>query len=184
MAEPSGERGPAVARDLFEVVYQELRRLASFHLNQEHIGHTLNPTALVHEAYLRLTRNSNQWSNKKQFFLAASEAMRHILVDHARYHSRQKRTGGKVRQYLPIELISAKQQPDLLDIHDAIEVLAVEQPEAAELVKLRYFAGLTLDEAAAILELTASTADRRWAFAKAWLFERLSNAEDVEQLES
>lgn len=176
MAEPPTTPESIGARDLFSTVYQELRRLASFHLTQERIGHTLNPTALVHEAYLRLTSSSPPWANRKQFFVAASEAMRHILVDHARYHARKKRTGGKVRQYLPIELLPSKQQPDLLAIHDAIAVLAETQPEAAELVKLRYFAGLTLDEAADVLELKPTTADRRWAFAKAWLFEHLSAA--------
>lgn len=175
MAEPQLKDAQPVARDLFATVYQELRRLASYHLERERTGHTLNPTALVHEAYLRLSTNSHQWTDRKQFFVAASEAMRHILVDHARYHACQKRAGGKVRSYLAVDLLPARQQPDLLAINDALELLAVEQPEAAELVKLRFFAGLTLHEAAQLLELKPTTADRRWAFAKAWLFAHLNS---------
>jgi RNA polymerase sigma factor (TIGR02999 family) len=178
MGEDCNSAEPQQARDLFEAVYQELRRLAAIHLTQERIGHTLNPTALVHEAYLRLTSNSRQWADRKHFFLAASEAMRHILVDHARFHARQKRSGGRVRRYLPVELLPSRQQPDMLAVHDAIDVLAASEPEAAELVKLRYFTGLTLNEAAAILDLSPTTADRRWAFAKAWLFERLQAESD------
>lgn len=175
MLEVSVNQDPSPVRDLFDAVYQELRQLASFHMTNERVGHTLNPTALVHEAYLRLTSGSQQWANRKQFFVAASEAMRHILVDHARFHACKKRTGSKVRQPLALDHLPARQQPDVLAINDALELLAAENPDAAELVKLRYFAGLTLDEAAEILELKPTTADRRWAYAKAWLFERLGS---------
>lgn len=169
--------------DLFKIVYGELRQLAAGQLSTERPGHTLNPTALVHEVYLRLadTLNKTARSNsldavsRKQFFLLAAEAMRHILVDHARYHSRQKRGGDKRRQLVILEHLPAPEQPDVLAIHEALDALSAERPEAAALVKLRYFTGLTLNEAADLLELKASTADRRWAFAKAWLFERLSS---------
>ena len=172
---------PLPMRDLFHLVYGELRRLAAHQLAAERVGHTLNPTALVHEAYLSLTRNINDgeqaWGTRKQFFLAAAEAMRHILVDYARYHRRQKRGGDRQREDIPVDELPAPDQSDVVSINDALEALAAERADLADLVKLRYFAGMTLDEAAEILELAPSTADRRWAFAKAWLLDRLTNEE-------
>jgi RNA polymerase sigma factor (TIGR02999 family) len=181
MASESPTGNPRPARDLFQSVYDELRRLAARELMSERPGHSLNPTALVHEAYLRLVVRAEkrevgqapQWTSQRQFFVAAAEAMRHILVDRARYHGRQKRGGGRQRQDVCLDQLAAPDQPDLLALNDALEALAAEQAEAAELVKLRYFAGLTLEEVAETLELTRSTADRRWAFAKAWLHDRL-----------
>jgi RNA polymerase sigma factor (TIGR02999 family) len=170
---------PQPARNLFRVVYDELRKQAARQLSKERADHTLNPTALVHEAYLRLMNSmqdaEKEWENRKQFFMAAAEAMRRILVDHARYHRRQKRTGSRQRENIPLEHLAASvpDQKDVVAINDALEVLAVVQPEAAELVKLRYFAGLNLQEAAVILDLAPSTAHRRWAFAKAWLMNQL-----------
>ncbi|MFT3878838.1 MAG: ECF-type sigma factor [Gemmatales bacterium] len=181
MTQASSTSGQQI--DLFQIVYGELRQLAAGQLSTERAGHTLNPTALVHEVYLRLADTLNNTANakaldavsRKQFFLLAAEAMRHILVDHARYHSRQKRGGDMHRQQIMLDHLPAPEQPDVLAVHEALNELAAERPEAAALVKLRYFAGLSLNEAADLLELKASTADRRWAFAKAWLFERLSS---------
>ncbi len=167
--------GPQPARELFQLVYEELRRLAARELAHERLDHTLNPTALVHEAYLSLVgkNDANRWENRRAFFVAAAEAMRHILVDHARFHRRQKRGGGQQRLHLALEDLPASDHTDVLVISEALDALAKERPEAAELVKLRYFVGLTLNEAAELLDLKPTTADRRWAFAKAWLYERL-----------
>jgi len=178
MAPESCASGSRPARELFQAVYAELRRLAAKELSHERTAHTLSPTALVHEAYLSLVGadGGKLWPNRRAFFVAAAEAMRHILVDHARYHRRQKRGGGRQRR---VEIASvnlpASNQSDVVMISDALDMLAKERPDAAELVKLRYFAGLTMDEAAELLELKPTTADRRWAFAKAWLFERLND---------
>lgn len=174
---------PAVdsIRDPFRTVYDELKKLAAHQLATERRGHTLNPTALVHEAYIRLTSsnegNKPKRADRKQFFLLAAEAMRHILIDHARYHRRKKRGGGRRRQDVPLQQLPEPQKPDALAIHEALEALALERPEAAELVKLKYFAGLTLDEAAEILELSPATVDRKWAFAKTWLLDRMTSDE-------
>ncbi|HQR07418.1 MAG TPA: ECF-type sigma factor [Gemmatales bacterium] len=169
-------------RDPFRTVYDELKKLAAHQLATERRGHTLNPTALVHEAYLRLsskleTEKTNR-TDRKQFFLLAAEAMRHILIDHARYHRRKKRGGGRRREDVPLQQLPEPDKPDALAIHEALEALALERPEAADLVKLKYFAGLTLDEAAVILELSPATADRRWAFAKTWLLDRMTSLEE------
>lgn len=174
---------PQPARELFHVVYDELRRLAARELAHERPDHSLNPTALVHEAYLSLAGKDDacRWENRRAFFVAAAEAMRHILVDHARYHRRQKRGGGQHRVRMDLQDMPATDHSDILGISDALEVLALERPDAAELVKLRYFVGLTLDEAAELLDLKPSTADRRWAFAKAWLYERLHRQDDKQE---
>lgn len=175
---------PRPTRDLFQTVYDELRKLAAYQLSTERVGHTLNPTALVHEVYLRLTSTPRgeglSWRDRKQFFTLAAEAMRRILIDHARYHRRKKRGGGKLASKVDLEQIAAEIHPDVIALNDALEALAVERPDAAELVKLRYFTGLTMDEAAEILELSSSTADRRWTFAKAWLLDRLASQDDLE----
>jgi len=171
-------------RDLFQTVYDELRKLAAYQLSIERVGHTLNPTALVHEVYLRLTsktRHEGQsWKDRKQFFIMAAEAMRRILIDHARYHRRKKRGGGRRVSKIDVEQIAAEIHPDVIALNDALEALAMERPDAAELVKLRYFTGLTMDEAAEILELSSSTADRRWTFAKTWLLDRLASQDELE----
>lgn len=185
MDNPAPSYAPQPARDLFRVVYDELRRLAAHQLSKERADHTLNPTALVHEAYLRLTSSmpngEKEWKDRRQFFMAAAEAMRRILVDHARYHRRQKRTGQRRRQNIPVDQLPSFQQDqtDLVALNDALEALSAEQADAAELVKLRYFAGLTLDEAAEILGLSPATVDRRWAFAKTWLLDRLSSQDEM-----
>jgi RNA polymerase sigma factor (TIGR02999 family) len=142
----------------------------------ENAGHTLQPTALVHEAWLRLTQDDSeaQFANRAHFFAAAAEAMRHILIDHARRKATGKRGGGWERLNLDNVEIAADADPDtLLLINDSLEKLAKEEPKAAEIVKLRFFAGLTLEEAGQMLGFTERTAKRHWAFARAWLYDAM-----------
>jgi RNA polymerase sigma factor (TIGR02999 family) len=168
------ERGdPNAAGQLLPLVYDELRRLAAQRLAREKPGHTLQPTALVHEAYLRLVGGSSPagWNGRGHFFAAAAEAMRRILVESARRRASLKRGGGQARQPLDGPDIPLQRPPEeLLAVHDALDTLARTDPRAAELVKLRYFAGLTLEEAAEALGISARTADSVWAYARAWLF--------------
>jgi len=167
------------AADLLPLIYDELRRLAAARMAAESPGNTLTSTALVHEAYLRLIGGSRpqDWNGRGHFFAAAAEAMRRILVNRARDKGRLKRGGGRERVDLE-GLSSADDAPpdDLLDLSDALDRLAAAYPQCAELVKLRFFAGLTLDESAAVLGLARRTADRHWAFARAWLFDALSES--------
>jgi RNA polymerase sigma factor (TIGR02999 family) len=162
---------PKAAEELLPLVYDELRRLAAARMANEAPGQTLQPTALVHEAWLRLAGDAHQrWNDRQHFFRAAAEAMRHILVDRARHRGAQKR-GGHLR---PTELSDSKvpivsADDELLAVHDALEQLAQRDPTSAELVKLRYFAGLSMPEAAEALNLPLRTAERMWTFAKAWL---------------
>ena len=166
---------PHAAAELLPLVYEELRKLAAARLAQEKPGQTLQATALVHEAYLRLVGNEVPWNGRGHFFAAAAEAMRRILINRARDKGRLKRGGERKRQEL-IELADATTaQPDeLLDLDAALEKLAAAYPRCAELVKLRFFAGLGQEEAAAALGISRSAADRDWAFARAWLFKALS----------
>ncbi len=172
----------AAAERLWPLVYEELRRIAANKLAQERAGQTLQPTALVHEAYLKLVGNANQphWNSRGHFFSAAAEAMRRILVDRARQKLGPKRGGSRRRvdfdeaQLLTIEL---DQHSELLAIDEALELLRVESPIKAELVKLRFFAGLSHQEAAALLGISRATADRHWAYAKAFLFDALDQSE-------
>ena len=166
---------PHAAAELLPLVYEELRRLATARLADEKPGQTLQATALVHEAYLRLVGNETPWNGRGHFFAAAAEAMRQILINRARDKGRLKRGGKRRRQEL-IELAEATTaDPDeLLDLDEALEKLAAAYRRCAELVKLCFFAGLNLDEAAAVLGISRSSADRDWAFARAWLFKALS----------
>ncbi len=167
---------PHAAEQLLPLVYDELRSLAAAKLAQEKPGQTLQPTALVHEAYLRLVdgAQANHWNNRGHFFAAAAEAMRRILINRARGRRRLKRGGGWKRLDLH-RLVVADQANDdeLLAVDDALEALARAHPRCAEVVKLRFYAGLTLDQAATVLHVTRRTADRYWAFARAWLFDAL-----------
>jgi RNA polymerase sigma factor (TIGR02999 family) len=171
------EQGDAHATEqLLPLVYEELRMLAAQRLAQEKPGQTLQATALVHEAYLRLvdTDREQHWNSRGHFFAAAAEAMRRILVNRARDKGRLKRGGG--RQRVDIDNLSdptTASDDDLLDLDEALERLAGAYPECAELVKLRFFAGLSLGDAAAALGLARRSADRQWAFARAWLFDAL-----------
>jgi RNA polymerase sigma factor (TIGR02999 family) len=164
---------PTAAEELLPLVYQELRRLAAARMTDESPDHTLQATALVHEAFLRLVGSDEpqQWNGRRHFFGAAAEAMRRILVESARSKQRQKRGGGLTR--VELDSACAIEPPpslDLLAINEALNKLAVVDPAKAELVKLRYFVGLTLPEAAVAMGISLSTAERYWTFARAWLY--------------
>ncbi|HKB42394.1 MAG TPA: ECF-type sigma factor, partial [Gemmataceae bacterium] len=163
---------PLGAEQLLPVVYDQLRQLAGQKLAQEKPGQTLEATALVHEAYLRLlgTGEEPHWDNRCHFFAAAAEAMRRILVEGARRKQAHKHGGGRQRRDLDADALAAPQaNPDLLALDAALHRLAEHDPLKAKLVELRYFAGLTGDQAAAVLGLSASSADRQWVYTRAWL---------------
>jgi RNA polymerase sigma factor (TIGR02999 family) len=163
---------PHAAEQLLPLVYDELRTLAAQKLAQEKPGQTLQATALVHEAYLRLvgTGEEPHWDNRRHFFAAAAEAMRRILVDNARRKQAAKHGGDRQRRDLDAEAIVAPEPDlDLLALDAALRRLAEHDPLKARLVELRYFAGLTGDQAAAVLGLSASSADRQWVYTRAWL---------------
>jgi len=164
------------APELVPLVYDELRRLAAYRLAQEKPGQTLQATALVHEAYLRLLRAEDQrFRNPTHFFCAAAEAMRRIVIDKARRKARL-RHGGKLERVELTEVALAMEPPseDLLALDEALEGLAQVDPQSAELIKLRFFAGLTQQQAADILGISRRTANSTWAFARAWLFRELN----------
>jgi len=171
---------PKAVEQLLPLVYDELRRLASQKLAQEKPGQTLQATALVHEAYLRLLdgERTQNWNSRGHFFAAAAEAMRRILVDNARRKRRPKHGGDQKR--LPLDAVALPGDDrfdDLLDLDAALSALARQEPIKAELVKLRYFAGLSLEETAACLGISPVTAKRYWAVARAWLYAALSDGE-------
>ncbi len=173
-----GESG--TADQLLPLVYDELRQLAAQRLAQERPGQTLNATALVHEAYLRLvnTDEVQHWDSRGHFFAATAEAMRRILVEQARRKQALKHGGGRRR--LPLaEFHRVTEFPeDLLDLDDALTRFAVEEPDKARLVQLRFFAGLSNAEAAAALGISVVTAERWWTFARAWLYSELQNEDE------
>ncbi len=163
---------PQAAGELLPLVYEELRQLAAHRMSHERAGHTLQPTALVHEAWLRLVGSPDrQWAGKAHFFAAAAEAMRRILIDAARRKSQVRHGGGQQR--VPLEA-SEIPLPDhcerLLQVHEALDELAILDPVKAQVVKLRFFVGLSHGEIAELLNLSERTVERAWAFAKAWLF--------------
>jgi RNA polymerase sigma factor (TIGR02999 family) len=161
------------AADLLPVVYAELRELAAARLAHEKAGHTLQPTALVHEAYLRLV-GDQKFAHRGHFFAAAAEAMRRILIDHARKRATRKRAATGVRVDLDPEMFAAPDRPDdLLALDEALGHLERDEPQVAALVKLRYFAGLTIPQAAEALGVSPRTADAWWAFARAWLLAKV-----------
>jgi RNA polymerase sigma factor (TIGR02999 family) len=171
---------PQAASRLLPLVYDELRRLAAQKLAHEKPGQTLSATALVHEAYLRLVGQGDepQWNSRGHFFAAAAEAMRRILINRARDKQRLKRGGAWKRIDLDqLAVADRAADEELLALDESLERLAREDPACAELVKLRFFAGLTQEEAAAALGLARRTADRTWAYARAWLYEALSQAD-------
>ena len=171
-AAAAGDR--QAAADLLPLVYDELRKLAAARMAAESPGHTLDATALVHEAYLRLIGDQH-FDGRGHFFAAAAEAMRRVLVNHARDRTRLKRGGGRNRVDLDrLTGPAAATDDDLLELDDALDRLANEFPVAAELVKLRFFAGMTLGDAADALGIPRRTADRHWAFARAWLADALA----------
>jgi len=170
---------PKAPADLLPLIYAELRQLAAVKLAGERAGHTLEATALVHEAYLRLigTDQPKDWNGRVHFFAAAADAMRHILVDHARQKKSQKRGGDRPRAELREQILAAPEGPDeILAVDEALAGLAAVDAQAAQLVKLRYFAGLSVDEAAQAMSMSPRSADRLWAYARAWLQRAIGEA--------
>jgi RNA polymerase sigma factor (TIGR02999 family) len=173
---PHGD--PQTASQLLPLVYDELRRLAAQRLAKEKSGQTLQATALVHEAYLRVVGQHGQgqfWDNRGHFFAAASQAMRRILVENARRKAAVKHGGGRLRQEVDdIELAAPESPEDLLVLDEAISRLAATDSTAAELVQLRYFGGLSIPDAAEVLGISPRSADRLWAYARAWLHQEIT----------
>jgi RNA polymerase sigma factor (TIGR02999 family) len=170
--------GDLGARDrLVPLVYDELRRRAAAYLRRERRGHTLQPTALVHEAYGRLASQHEPFQNRAQFFAMASQMMRRVLVDHARAHQARKRASGGLRVELTEGLAVAEpREVDMIALDRALEELAAFDERQARLVEMRFFGGLTAEEAADALAVSLATANRDWALARAWLFRRLKQA--------
>ncbi len=168
---------PTAAEKLLPLVYGGLRRLAAEKLARENPGQTLQATALVHEAYLRLvgSADAQRWDSRRHFFAAAAEAMRRILVERARRKKRQKRGGGRLRIDLEQLTLSCDgPSEEVLALDEALTELARKDPAKAEVVKLRYFAGLTLEETADALGLSVATINRHWTYARAWLYRAMS----------
>ena len=176
---------PQAAERLLPLVYDELRRLAAQRLAQEKPGQTLQPTALVHEAYLRLVdvEQVQSWHSRGHFFAAAAEAMRRILVEEARRKRSLKRGGGRRREPADLDALQVGGPvQEVLALHEALERLAAHDPVKAKLVEMRFFAGLTLEQAAQCLDISLSTADRAWRYARAWLYNAMS-ADDPESVD-
>ncbi len=175
------------ASQLLPLVYEELRKLAAQKLAHEKPGQTLDATGLVHEAYLRLvgagedvSGEERRWANRRHFFGAAAEAMRRILVENARRKTRDKHGGGRHREHVDLDALGARHSDqDLLALHEALEQFASHDPEKAKLVELRFFAGLTLEQAARCLDISLSTADRAWRYARAWLYAAMADDENL-----
>ena len=175
---------PIAAEQLLPLVYEELRRLAAQRMVQETPGQTLQATALVHEAYLRLIGNEeNQpWNSRGHFFAAAAEAMRRILVEKARRKQRLRHGGDRQRVDLDnLDVMQGEKAEELLALDEALERLAGEEVTVGEVVKLRYFAGLSIEQTAAALGISVRTANRHWAYARAWLYQQLSPNDDVNE---
>jgi RNA polymerase sigma factor (TIGR02999 family) len=171
------EHGDAKAADeLLPLVYEELRKLAAYKMANESPDQTLQPTALVHEAWLRLTGRENvQWNGRAHFFAAAAEAMRRILIDNARRKHALRHGGGQQRvDILEQDIAASADDEQLLAINEALDKLAAQDKQKAELVKLRFFVGLTIEEAADILGISVATAKRYWIYARAWLHAEIS----------
>ena len=171
------QRGdPKAADELLPLVYEELRRLAASKMANEAAGNTLQPTALVHEAWLRLVGHDNpKFAGRAHFFAAAAEAMRRILIDRARRKRALRHGGGQVRVDIQqLDLASPDADDQLLAVNDALDKLAAQDPLEAELVKLRYFAGLTVEEAAGLLDISPRTARNYWTHARTWLYHQIT----------
>jgi RNA polymerase sigma factor (TIGR02999 family) len=169
---------PNAAEKLLDVVYEELRKLAASKMAQESPGQTLQPTALVHEAWLRLVgANHPKFENRAHFFSAAAEAMRRILIDRARRKLTHRHGGGFERVDLEgLDLAAPNADQQLLAVHEVLDKLASEHPAQAEVVKLRYFAGMTNEEAAQVLGVSVATVKNYWAFARSWIFHEIRNS--------
>ena len=178
------ESGDARAVDkLFPLVYQELRQLAAQRFSKELPGQTLQATALVHEAYLRLVGSEEQnWSGRSHFFSAAAEAMRRILIENARRKKRLRHGGDRKRVDLDAADVASEMPSDeLIALDEVLEQLSAKDKVSAELIKLRFFAGLTMEQAANILGMPRRTADRNWAYARAWLYKEISKGDERAQ---
>jgi len=172
------EGDPRAAEELLPLVYDELRRVAAARMSNGSAGNTLQPTALVHEAWLRLVgpQGDKNYQNRAHFFAAAAEAMRHILIDRARRKQAIRHGGGMERVNADdLDLAAPGDTAELLAVNDALDRLAQIDPAKAELVKLRYFVGMTNEEVATALNISAPTASRRWALARAWLFHEIQS---------
>ena len=171
-----GNGTPQASEKLFAMLYDELKRIANHQMRRESTGHTLQPTALVHEAFMRLLGTSEcTWENRSHFFGAAAEAMRRILIESARAKGSVKRGGERLRKELDDDPDQSTSIADeILDVNDALVELEAEDEELAEIVKLRFFGGLLMDQIAELKGISKSTAERRWTFAKAWLSRKLS----------
>jgi RNA polymerase sigma factor (TIGR02999 family) len=172
--EGTPDKGKADAPELLSQVYEELRALARHRMSQENVAHTLQATALVHEAYMRLGAGAANFTNPAHFFAAAAEAMRRILIEHARKRGASKRGGDHHR--LPSNVLDLANAPDagqIMALDEAILRLEEESPQAARVVQLRFYAGLSVEETAEVLEVSPRTVNREWTFARAWLFRTL-----------
>ena len=171
--------GDLAARDqLMLVVYDELRRRAGAYMRREQAGHTLQPTALVHEAYLRLVKQDRvAWKNRAQFYGVAAQMMRRVLVDHARAHKMAKRSGQWARVSL-VDVVATRQphDVDVLDLHAALDELAEFDPRKSQIAELRFFGGLSLAETSQVLKISMATAEREWRAGRAWLYARLKGS--------
>ena len=177
-----GQGDAGAAAQLLPLVYDELRRLAARRMAQEKPGQTLQPTALVHEAYLRLvgTGEERHWDNRSHFFVAAAEAMRRILVENARRKRSLKRGGDRQRLDLNLEQpVEVERSAPLLALDEALDRLEARDVDKAQLVKLRYFAGMTIEQAAETLGISVTTANRWWSYARAWLHEEIRRDPDI-----
>lgn len=177
------EGDAAAVNRLLPLVYNELRRLASSYLQRERAGHTLQATALVHEAWLRLVDQTRvEWRNRAHFFGVAAQMMRRILVDHARAHAAGKRGGGAIHVSLDNELeISSERHAELIAIDEALTALAAFDPLKSQIVELRFFGGLSVEEIAAVLNTSTATVNRHWRMARAWLYSHITGAPAGEQ---
>ena len=175
-----GEGDGRAGEELLPLVYDELRKLAGQRMAHEQPGQTLQPTALVHEAYLRLVGNGQvEWNSRGHFFAAAAEAMRRILVDRARRHRRVRHGGGRNRIPANLEEIAAEQESlDLVDLDDALRRLEKEDARISRIVMLRFFAGLSVEDTAKALAVSPTTVKRDWAFARAWLYDEIRGRKD------
>jgi RNA polymerase sigma factor (TIGR02999 family) len=174
LLEAAGGGDAQALERLYEHVYGELRSMAKSGMRRESAGHTLQPTALVHEAFIRLNPGEGTWQNRRHFFGAAAQAMRRILVDHARQKQAEKRGDGLARVTLTdLEISAPEADLDVLAVNDALDRLAVEEPRLAEMVTLRFFAGLSIADTAQALDLSPATVKRDWNFARAWLLDEI-----------
>jgi RNA polymerase sigma factor (TIGR02999 family) len=174
LLEAAGGGDAQALERLYEHVYAELRSMANSGMRRERSGHTLQPTALVNEAFMRLNPAESTWQNRRHFFGAAAQAMRRILVDHARQKQAEKRGDGLERVTLTdLEIGAPEPDMDVLAVNDALDRLAAEEPRLAEMVSLRFFAGMSIADTAQALDLSPATVKRDWVFARAWLVEQI-----------